>query len=157
MGCILGKMSVLGATPLFLSEAEKKQLARLSRHRSTPCGVLLRIQIVQAAAQGVANRAIARRLSTSLPTVLLWRVRYEADGLPALLEDRPRSGRPKEISPEREAAIVEATLRTTPADATQWSVRAMARAQKVSPATVYRIWLKHKLQSHRMESFKFSK
>ncbi|MGB8481502.1 MAG: IS630 family transposase [Acidobacteriaceae bacterium] len=149
-------MSVLGATALFLSEAEKKQLARLSRHRSTPRGVLLRIQIVQAAAQGVANRAIARRLSTSLPTVLLWRERYEVDGLPALLEDRPRSGRPKQISPEREAAIVEATLRTTPVDATQWSVRTLARAQKVSPATVYKIWSKHKLQPHRVESFKFS-
>ena len=28
--------------------------------------------------------------------------------------------------------------------------------QKVSPATVQRIWKKHKLQPHRVESFKFS-
>jgi hypothetical protein len=32
----------------------------------------------------------------------------------------------------------------------------MAAAQKVSPATVPRIWKKHKLQPHRVESFKFS-
>lgn len=32
----------------------------------------------------------------------------------------------------------------------------MAVAQKVSPATVQRIWEKHKLQPHRVESFKFS-
>lgn len=32
----------------------------------------------------------------------------------------------------------------------------MARSQKVSPATVQRIWNKHKLQPHRVESFKFS-
>ena len=33
----------------------------------------------------------------------------------------------------------------------------MAAAQKVSSATVQRIWKKHKLQPHRVESFKFSK
>ena len=43
-----------------------------------------------------------------------------------------------------------------PKDATQWSVRAMAAAQKVSAATVQRIWNKHKLQPHRVVSFKFS-
>jgi hypothetical protein len=32
----------------------------------------------------------------------------------------------------------------------------MATSQKVSPATVLRIWKKHKLQPHRVESFKFS-
>jgi len=32
----------------------------------------------------------------------------------------------------------------------------MATNQKVSPATVLRIWKKHKLQPHRVESFKFS-
>ncbi|MFL6415589.1 MAG: helix-turn-helix domain-containing protein [Bryobacteraceae bacterium] len=44
--------------------------------------------------------AIARKLSTSLPTVLLWRKRYESEGLAGILEDKPRSGRPKEISAE---------------------------------------------------------
>lgn len=51
---------------------------------------------------------------------------------------------------------MEATMKTTPKDATQWSVRAMAAAQKVSSATVQRVWGKHKLQPHRVESFKFS-
>ncbi len=149
-------MPVHGAAPLALTDAEKKQLVRISRHRSTPRGILLRVHIIQSAVEGVPNRAIARKLSTSLPTVLLWRKRYEADGLAGVLEDRPRSGRPKEICAEREAAIVEATMKTTPKDATQWSVRAMAAAQKVSSATVQRIWKKHKLQPHRVESFKFS-
>jgi transposase len=153
---ILGWMPLPDASPLVLSEAEKKQLLRMSRHRSTPRGVLLRVEIVLAAAQGVANRAIARWLSSSVPTVLLWRKRYEAEGLAGLLEDKPRSGRPKQITAEQETCIVEATLKTTPADATQWSVRTMAEAQRVSPSTVYRVWTKHKLQPHRVESFKFS-
>jgi transposase len=144
------------AAELALSNAERKQLIAFGRHRSSPRGIVLRVNIVLGAAEGLANRALARKLSTSVPTVLLWRKRFESDGIAGILEDRPRSGRPKRISAEREAAIVDATMKTTPKDATQWSVRAMAAAQKVSSATVQRIWKKHKLQPHRVESFKFS-
>jgi transposase len=144
------------AAGLSLSDAERKQLMALGRHRSSPRGIVLRIDIVLGAAEGLANRVLARNLSTSVPTVLLWRKRFETDGIVGLPEDRPRSGRPNRISAEQEAVIVEATMKTTPKDATQWSVRAMAAAQKVSSATVQRIWKKHKLQPHRVESFKCS-
>lgn len=149
-------MPLPAAPKLGLSDPERKRLLAISRHRSTPRGIVLRINVVLGAAEGVANHVLARRLSTSLPTVLLWRKRYESDGLDGVLEDRPRSGRPKQISEKKEAAIVEATIRTTPKDATHWSLRTMAVSQKVSPATVQRIWKKHKLQPHRVESFKFS-
>jgi transposase len=144
------------AAGLVVSNAERKHLVALGRHRSSPRGIVLRIEIVLGAAEGLANRVLARKLSTSVPTVLLWRKRFESDGISGILEDRPRSGRPKGISAEQEAAIVDATMKTRPKDATQWSVRAMAAAQKVSSATVQRIWKKHKLQPHRAESFKFS-
>src|SRR6266446_2275337 len=144
------------AARLALDEADRKQLMAIRQHRSAPRGMVLRINIILGAAEGLANRVLARKLSTSVPTVLLWRKRYESDGIRGILEDRPRSGRPKRISAEREAAIVEATMKTTPKDATQWSVRTMAAAQKVSSATVQRIWKRHKLQPHRVESFKFS-
>jgi len=149
-------MPLPAAARLVLGEADRKELRAMIRHRSTPRGVVLRINIVLGAADGVANRLLARKLGTSVPTVLLWRKRYQSEGLVGLLEDRPRSGRPKRISEERETAIVEATMKTLPKDATQWSVRAMAATQKVSSATVQRIWKKHKLQPHRVESFKFS-
>jgi transposase len=144
------------ASKLVLTDPERKQLQAISRHRNTPRGIVLRVNIILGAADGTANHVLARNLSTSLPTVLLWRRRYESDGLTGVIEDRHRSGRPKQIAPEREAAIVETTINTTPKDATHWSVRAMAASQKVSPATVQRIWKKHKLQPHRVESFKFS-
>jgi transposase len=144
------------ASKLALTDPERKQLQAISRHRNTPRGIALRVNIILGAADGAANHVLARTLSTSLPTVLLWRKRYESDGLAGVIEDRHRSGRPKQIPPQKEAAIVEATIKTTPKDATHWSVRAMAASQQVSPATVQRIWKKHKLQPHRVESFKFS-
>ena len=149
-------MPLPAAPRLILSESERKQLQAFSRHRGTPKGILLRVNIILGAAEGIANHVLARNLETSLPTVLLWRRRFKSNGLAGILEDRPRSGRPKEIPVERETAIVEATMHTTPKDATHWSIRSMAASQKVSPATVQRIWKKHKLQPHRVENFKFS-
>jgi transposase len=149
-------MPLPAAPKLALSNSDRRELMELSSHRSTPRGIGLRIDIVLRAGEGIANHVIARDLGTSLPTVLLWRKRFEDAGIASLLDDLPRSGRPKQISEEKEAAIVEATIRSKPKDATHWSVRAMAASQKVSSATVQRIWKKHKLQPHRLESFKFS-
>src|SRR5690349_10471734 len=144
------------APRLDISDADRKELLSLSRQRSIPRGILLRVNIVLAAAEGRANHLVARELSTTVTTVLLWRNRYETEGLAGLFSDRQRSGRPKQIPAAKEAAIVEATMKTVPKDATHWSIRAMAAAQQVSAATVQRIWNKHKLQPHRVESFKFS-
>jgi transposase len=140
----------------MLSALDRKQLNAFGQHRATPRGIALRIEILLDAADGLANRETARKNSTSVPTVLLWRKRWEAEGLEGILQDHPRSGRPKRIAEDKETAIVEATRQTVPKDATHWSTRTMAAAQGVSPATVQRIWRKHKLQPHRVESFKFS-
>jgi hypothetical protein len=72
-----------------------------------------------------------------------------------ILDDRPRSGRPKETSPKQEALVAEKTLHTTPDNATHGSVRLMARAHNISPATALRTWSKHQLQPRRVESLKF--
>jgi transposase len=144
------------ASALGISDEDRLELQQILALRSVPQSVALRARIILGAAEGIANKVLARQLGTSLPTVLLWRGRYLREGLPGILEDRPRSGRPREITPEQEALVVEKTLRTTPNNATHWSVRLMARAQGMSPATVQRIWSKHHLQPHRVESFKFS-
>ena len=74
-----------------------------------------------------------------------------------LLKDAPRPGRRKRLRPEQVEAIVTATLHTTPRDATDWSVRAMAQAQRVSPATVHRIWQAATRPPHRTKTFKWSR
>jgi len=112
----------------------------------TPRGIVLRINIILGAADGTTNRVLARKSSASVPTVLLWRKRHESNGLRGILEDLAQSGRPMRITAEQESSIVEATMTTTPKDATHWSIRFMAAAQKVSAATVQRIWSKRKLQ-----------
>ena len=144
------------AAPLALTRAQRSELTKILRYPGTPQAVALRCRVVLGAAEGAANHELARQLSTSLPTVLLWRRRFLQQGVLGILQDKPRPGRPRSLTPEKEAAIVEATRNTKPRHATHWSVRSMARQQSVSSATVQRIWKAYHLQPHRVEHFKFS-
>lgn len=54
-------------------------------------------------------------------------------------------------------AVVEATLQTTPLNATHWSTRMMAQSQGISEATVRRIWKRHNLKPHLVKTFKLSR
>ena len=144
------------AQPLHLGNKERELLQGFARAGSTPQKVVLRIRIVLRCAEGVANHRVAQELRTSRPTVLRWRRRFEQAGLAGLLEDAPRPGRKRKLTVEKEEAIVNATLYSKPTGATHWSVRTLAQAQKVSPATVYRVWRTHRLQPHRVKSFKLS-
>jgi transposase len=145
------------AAPLMLKGPQQITLRRLAESGKTPQKTALRARIVLAAGEGMSNCAIAKRLGVSRPTVLLWRQRFEACGVEGILQDAPRPGRHKALGLDVEARVVEATLHTTPPGATHWSVRSMAQAQGLSRMAVQRIWKKHRLQPHRVETFKLSR
>jgi transposase len=136
---------------------QTKRLQSLVKSGKTAQKVAMRARIVLLAGEGVANHAIAARLSIGRPTVLLWRKRFADAGVPGLLKDARRPGRKKAVAPEVVQRVVEATLHTTPPGATHWTIRTMARAQGLSRMTVQRIWKQHGLQPHRVETFKLSR
>lgn len=70
---------------------------KITHHPSTPQAIVLRCRVVLGAAQGIANNELARQLSTSLPTVLLWRRRFEQQGwlaMEAYIRDDHRNPKP---------------------------------------------------------------
>ena len=145
------------APPIVLSVDEAALLDSWARSRTLPARVVERAQVIQLAAKGIQNKEIARILGVSRPTVQLWRQRYLALRLAGLEKDAPRPGRIPRISEAKIRRIVEATLHTTPAEATHWSTRTMAAAQGVSEATVRRIWRRHNLRPHLTKTFKLSR
>jgi transposase len=145
------------AAPLVLREGDRSRLEALTRSSSVQAGLAQRARIVLLAADGLPNAEIARRTSSSRPTVVGWRGRYETGGIRAL-EDLPRSGRPPLVD---EVAVVVATLadKGRPPEklgVTHWSARLLAAELGVGFATVARIWRKWNLQPWRVETFKFS-
>jgi transposase len=145
------------ADALPLASAQRADLEALVRSGKTPQRVAARAAIVLATSDGAPVNAIAREFGVSRPTVYLWRRRFEESGVVGLLKDAPRPGLRKALTADQIAAVVDATLHTTPPDATHWSVRTMAKAQGVSHAIVHRIWRAHGLQPHRVETFKLSR
>lgn len=141
----------------MLTPNQKRTLEAWVRAYKTPRSIVQRARIVLMAASGLSNNRIAKELSTSRPTVIEWRRRFEESGVDALTHVKPGRGRRVSITAERVQAIVDATLHTKPKGATHWSRRSMARAQGVSPATIHRIWDAHGLQPHRTKRFKLSK
>lgn len=135
---------------------DRPELERLARLPSTPQNIAVRARIILLSEEGVATGEIAERLSVSVPMITFWRDRYEAEGAGAIPRDRPRSGRPRVIGPEKVAEIVDRTRFEKPVASTHWSTRTMAAAAGVSPATVQRIWKRCKLQPHRTRTFKLS-
>jgi transposase len=142
---------------IVLSSEERSILATWVRGRSFPLRLVQRAQIILMAADGTLNQEIARRMKISRPTVQLWRQRFLALRLSGLEKDAPRPGRIPRISAQKIRAVVEATLQTTPPNATHWSTRSMARVQGLSEATIRRIWRQHNLKPHLVKTFKLSR
>jgi transposase len=142
-----------------LTDGGRETLEQWVRSRTTPQRLVERARIVLSSAAGQSNAEICRLLSISHPTVTLWLNRFEESGVDGLIRDRPRSGRPKRLDPEKvEAEIVRRTTKTKPpADvATHWSTRLMAAEFGVSQTTVWRIWRAHGLKPHLAKTFKLS-
>lgn len=145
------------AAPVLVSSEERATLATWAHGRRFPLRLVQRARIVQLAAAGVRSQDIARELGISRPTVQLWRERFLALRLQGLEKDAPRPGRIPTLPDKKVRAIVDATLRTTPPQATHWSVRSMAQAHGVSRMAVQRIWTQHNLKPHLLKPFKLSR
>jgi len=143
------------APAVVLSTEERAFLAgqvrrhRIARSMSERCRIILRC------ADGLTSKAVASELGVHEHTVGKWRRRFVKDRLDGLV-DEPRPGRPRTIDDDQVAAVIERTLYSTPADATHWSIRTMAKEVGLSHTTVRRIWTAFGLQPHRTETFKLS-
>jgi transposase len=93
------------AVTLELTATEVRQLTALVRAGTTPQRLVRRARLILGSAAGLGSRALARQERMSRTTVRRWLGRFvteRGDGL----QDRPRSGRPKMITPATRALVV---------------------------------------------------
>ncbi len=146
----------LPTAPMTIADSQRDVLQTLARSRTAPHRQVQRARVVLLAADGVANTQIAASVGVSPATVKSWRERFEQEGLKDLGVVRPGRGRKPQISDEKVAEIVHATLHKKPEAETHWSCRTMAKAHGVSPATVQLIWSARGLKPHLVKTFKLS-
>src|SRR5437660_5964868 len=146
----------LASAPLPLLVGQREVLERLVKSRVAAHRDVQRARALLLAADGVANTQIGALVGISPTSVQSWRERFAQEGLGVFGPIRPGRGRKPQISPEKVAAIVHATLHEKPVGETHWSCRSMAKAQGVSAASVQRIWSERNIQPHRIKTFKLS-
>ena len=140
---------------LVLSDEERSYLERQVRRRRVARSISDRWRMILHCADGLTNKAVAAELGVHEHTVGKWRRRFLKERIEGL-SDEPRPGRPRTLTDEQVAEVIERTLETTPADATHWSIRSMARESGLSHTTIRRIWAAFSVQPHRSETFKLS-
>jgi predicted transcriptional regulator len=83
--------------PIELTEDERARLIEFSRRSKSANAVARRARIVLAAADGMGNTEMSRRLGVSVGTAVKWRARFLKLRMVGLL-DEPRVGAPRTVT-----------------------------------------------------------
>src|ERR1700752_562674 len=108
--------------PLRLSSQERSDLQQLLRSTNLPAGIVRRARVLLLLAEGVAFRKMQAQTGKSPRRALAWKRNWQQRGMDGLL-DAPRAGRPKRLTPGKDAAILAATESAPAGAATHWSTR----------------------------------
>lgn len=141
------------AAKFVLKTGDRVIVEQWLRSPTLPQAWGLRAKILLASADGEGVREMARRLETTTTTVCLWRRRYLREGL-AGLQTRSIGSAPAHQRSQGASGGCGHTAFAHGSDALE---RVSAgEGGRLSSATVHRIWQKHDLQPHRVQTFKFS-
>lgn len=112
--------------PVKLSKKDKRSLEHLTSKGKLEARKYKRAQILLCAHQGMPDGEIVRALGISNPTIKRIRKAYAEGGLPAALDDAPRSGRPSVFDGVERAKITALACSPAPQGHSQWSLRLLA-------------------------------
>ena len=99
---------------------------------------------------------MARRAGVSRPAVWRWQLRFAEAGVDGLLRDKTRPPGKPPLPAATVAKVLALTCSQPPGETTHWTGRAMAKAVGISLRSVQRLWEAHRLQPHRIRTFKRS-
>ena len=139
---------------LELSEIQRLALQRIVNSPTSEQRMVRRARIILSRANGLSQVQTAKEVGVRQRIVSKWESRFCASGIEGL-EEAKRSGRKASLPPKvRESIITDATKPPRPRK--RWSLRTMAKAKGVSPATVHRLWKANELKPHLTRTFKVS-
>ena len=115
-----------------------------------------RARIILGSADRLSVAEVARGAGVGRPAVWRWQRRFAEAGVDGLLRDATRKPGKARLDDATVHRVVALTCAEPPGEATQWTGRAMAKTAGISLRSVQRIWGVHRLQPHRIRTFKRS-
>ena len=140
-----------------VSAADRARLEAIAADRNSRQKHAWRARIILATAEGCGTVEITRRTGKSKPCVWRWQERFMREGVAGLLRDKTRKPGKAPLGEALVRRVVALTCGEPPGEATHWTGRMMAETVGISLRSVQRIWAAHKLQPHRLRTFKRSR
>lgn len=144
------------AVEIELTASQRRTLESWARSRTVAKRKAYRAQIVLLAGEGRSNADIAAELGMKPHTVGRWRNRFAEHGLSGIEKDLPRGGRRPRRREAIDSEIIRKTTQETPANATHWTTRTLARELGTTQSMVHRVWKANGLRPHMVRTFKVS-
>lgn len=110
---------------LTLTAAQAAHLTDLTSRGTTTVKAYRRATALLLLHQGHSYSAVSRQLGVRYTTVSDWATAFRDTGL-AMLQDKPRSGRPVAITGPERAALTALACSPAPDGRSQWSLRLLA-------------------------------
>ena len=142
---------------VIVSPSDRARLEAIASDRNRPQKHVERARVVLASMARDPVQLVATQLGVSRPMIWRWQRRFAEAGVDGLLRDKTRKPGKPPIAAETVARVVALTCVDPPHQTTHGTGRAMAAAVGISLSSVQRIWAAHKLQPHRVRSFKRSR
>lgn len=138
------------AKPIELSMEQREDLLTMSRSRKLERRYVERAVVILLSEQGLSMDQIIEQTGLSRPVVNKWRQRFRKEGIDGL-KDAPRSGKPRIISAEQQAMVIDKAC-SKPSDGyTNWSQKRIAKEVGISQSKVSQILNQADLKPHKIE------
>jgi transposase len=141
---------------VILAPDDRERLASIIADRNRSQKHVQRARIILHSDERLPVQEVARRAGVSRPAVWRWQQRFAEEGVEGLLRDKTRPPGKVPLPPETVAQVLALTCSEPPGEVTHWTGRAVARVVGISLRAVQRIWQAHRLQPHRVRTFKRS-
>lgn len=136
--------------PITASPEERAELLTMKRSQKLERRYAERADIILHSLEGKPLEQIVELTGKSRPVVNKWRQRFRKHGLEGL-KDAPRSGKPKTITPEQRAMVIEKACTTPEGGYTNWSQERIAKEIGISQSAVFQILQQADLKPHKVE------
>lgn len=136
--------------PIELTVAEKEELLTMSRSQKLEKRYVERAEIILLSEQGLSMIDIVEKTGLSKPVVNKWRQRFRQYGIDGL-KDAPRSGKPRSITPEQQAMVIDKACSKPRGGYTNWSQQRIADEVGISQSKVFQILKRADLKPHKIE------
>jgi hypothetical protein len=141
---------------VLLAPGDRERLVAVIADRNRPQKHVERARIVLSCDERLPVLEVAGRAGVSRPAVWRWQPRFAEEDVEGLPRDKTRPPGKAPLPPETVARVLAITGSEPPGEVTHWTGRAGAAIVGGALRSVQRIWDAHRLQPHRVRTFKRS-